>query len=231
MNPTELQRRLDAVAAPHEDASEAERVRNRELVAARRRRRRVGGAAVAGVAAAAALVVAVTWGPPGDPLTAQPASPVRAVDPASLAVLAEECARSLPRGGPVAALAGGASDLARAVLYRFDDGETRFCTSFAGGSVDGPVTDDPVDQQVLRGWVSGGEDDPVDASVLGRRPAGAARVVVVTPDGREHPAVFLDRYWWTPVAVPDESQFAGTTWAAFDTQGRLVDQGPVRPAD
>ena len=232
MNPTELQRRLDALAVPPQDASVAEQARNRELVAARRRRRRAGGAVVAGVAAAVAVVVAVTGDLPGSSLTAQPAGPpqARAADPASLRAVAEGCARDSGRPGGVTALAGGTSDLADAVLYRFDDdGTTHFCTAFDGGSVQGEVPDVVPGPGAYQGGVQAGEDAPLLATLLGRRPAAYARVVVTTPDGQEYRAVFFDRYWWTPVSLPEESLLRDTTWAAYDHQGRLLHQERVDP--
>lgn len=227
MNAEELQQRLDAVAAPHGAASEDEWTRNRELVGARRRRRRVGGGVAAGLAAAAAVVVAVTWNPAANPLSVQPAGPVRAqaVDPSTLNPLAEECAQTRGVHVGVTALAGATSGLGRGVLYRVTDGGIRSCVFLDGGTIDGPLADDlPIGQAVV-GWVGVEAADPAVGSMYGRRGSDYARVVVSTPNGQEYEAAFVDQYWWTPVSVAQATELDDTTWAAFDQQGRLVDQG------
>ncbi|MFD0481599.1 hypothetical protein ACFQ46_03255 [Kineococcus sp. GCM10028916] len=231
MNAEELQQRLDAVAAPAEVASEDEWARNRELVGARRRRRRIGGGVAAGLAAAAAVVIAVTWNPAANPLSVQPAGPVRAqvVDPSTLTSLAEECPRNNPQFAVVTALAGATSVDGRGVFYQVAGDGTWFCASLDAGSAGGRVgmliSDDRPDDQADVSWVGVGDSDPATASVLGLRGTDDARVVVSTPDGREFEAAFIDRYWWTPVPVAKATDLDETTWAAFDRQGRLVHQG------
>lgn len=222
----DLQKRLDAVAVPVQEASEADWARNEELVGARRRRRRVRGGVVAGLAVAAAVAIAVAWNPLGNPLSVQPAGPVRAqvADPATLNPLAEECAQNRGVFTGVTALAGATSSLGRGVLYRVAD-ETRFCVSVDAGTLDAPMLDDFPDGHALMGWVGLGKSDPAVGSMYGPRADDYARVVVTTPDGQEYEAAFVDQYWWTPVSVSQASQLDDTTWAAFDRQGRLVDQG------
>ncbi|WP_328293902.1 hypothetical protein OG218_14370 [Kineococcus sp. NBC_00420] len=228
----DLQKLLDAVAVPIEAATEDQWARNRELVGARRRRRRIGGGVVAGLAAAAAVAIAVTWNPSGNPLSVQPAGPVRAqvVDPSTLTPLAEDCAHRRGVYTDVTALAGATSAAGRGVLYEVAGGETRFCVSLDGGAVDGPISDDFPGDQVLGGWVGAGDSDPATASVFGLRGSDDARVVVSTPDGKEFEAAFFDRYWWTPVPVVKATDLDETTWAAFDRQGRLVHQGRLSRA-
>ena len=231
MNAEELQQRLDAVAAPHGSASEDEWTRNRKLVGARRRRRRVGGGVAAGLAAAAAVAVAITWNPAANPLSVQPAGPARAqvADPSTLTPMAEDCARNRGVSTSVTALAGATSVAGRGVLYQVTGGGTWFCASLdagsVGGNLDGPISDAFPNDQALTGWVGNEDDDPATGSMFGRRGDEYARVVVTTPEGKEYEAAFFDQYWWTPVAVPRSLELDDTTWAAFDRQGRLVDQG------
>jgi hypothetical protein len=229
VNAEELQQRLDAVAAPAAVASAVAGARNRELVGARRRRRRVGGGVAAGLAAAAAVVLAVTWNPSGNPLSVQPAGPVRAqvVDPSTLTSLAEECAKNSQQPAGVTALAGATSVDGQGVLYQVAGGGTRFCVSLDGGSVDGPISADWPDDRADMGSVGAGESDPATASLFGLRGTDYARVVASTPDGKEYEAAFFDRYWWVPVPVAKATELDETTWAAFDRQGRLVHQGRV----
>lgn len=182
-----------------------------------------------GVVTAAAAAVVVVWSPLGNPSPAEPARPpqVHVALPGELTATAGECVRGLQRRDGHTVLAGGAGELATSALYRFADGDTHFCVSFAAGSVDNRITGGSPGRQVLWGWVESGEDGSFDASLFGPRSGDWARVVVTTPDGQRYRAVFFDRYWWTPVHVAEHSLLDDTRWTAYDRYGRLVGQGRV----
>ena len=176
------------------------------------------------------LVALVTvWSPLGDPFPAEPtrAPQVEVAEPATLRTTAGECVWDLQRADPYDVLAGGEGALATSALYRFADGETRFCVSFAHGHVDNRVEAGSLGRQVLWGWVESRPTGSFDASLFGPRKADYARVVVTTPDAQEYQAVFVDRYWWTPVHVAEHALLDDTRWAAYDRYGRLVGQGRV----
>lgn len=252
MNPTDLQRRLDAVALGDtpETATGQDWERNRALVARRRRRRRLGTGAVAGLAAAAAVALALAWNPPSNDLELVPAQPTDSslpqarahlVDPESLAAEVEECRDA---ADPVydtqtpTPIFAASSDLADGVLYRFPDGTMRFCTVFSGARADGPVSpqgaasDDPtaeVGAPRRETWASsnvdvGGRTGWV-ASSFGFVPADVERVVVSTADGQEYEAAVSDGRWWTSVWVPEEAMAQQSSWRAFDASGALVEEG------
>ncbi|WP_380159507.1 hypothetical protein [Kineococcus sp. R86509] len=180
-------------------------------------------AAVVPLAAAVAV-----WSPLGNafPAEATRAPQAEVARPATLRTTAGQCVWELQRADPYSVLAGGEGSLATSALYRFADGETHFCVAFAAGSVDNRVEVDSLGRQVLWGWVKN-QDGSFDASLFGPRKAGYARVVVSTPDGQQYQTIFLDRYWWTPVHVADQSLLDDSRWTAYDRYGRLVGQGRV----
>jgi hypothetical protein len=190
-------------------------------------RRRLGDVATATVAPLVALVV--VWSPLGNPLPAERTRvpQVEAVKPATLRTTAGQCVWGLQRANPYDVLAGGEGALATSALYRFADGETHFCVSFAAGNVDNRIEDGVLGRQVLWGWVESQPTGSFDASLFGPRKPDYARVVVTTPDAQEYQAIFLDRYWWTPVHVAKHSLLDDTRWRAYDRYGRLVGQGRV----
>lgn len=190
-------------------------------------RRRVSGMVSAAVVPVAVAVV--VWSPLGNAFPAGTERPpqVQVAKPATLRTTAGECAWGLQRADAYSVLAGGRGALATSALYRFADGETHFCVTFPAGSVDNRIAGGSLGRQVLWGWVKNPEDGSFDASLFGPRRADYVRVIVSTPDGQEYQAIFLDRYWWTPVHVTDQSLLDDTRWTAYDRDGRLVGQGRV----
>jgi hypothetical protein len=237
VNPTDLQRRLDAAALPTEEATSADWERNVVLVRSRTRHRRVRRSVVAGLGAAAAVVVAVTWHPPTDATRVVPAGPPRSsarlVDPESLQGAAQQCADRSKEPGAAVPLWGGRGDDVEAVLYRSVSGQLSFCSIVGGGvtavgavSPDGPLSQDsrtgeaPTRDFLMAGSL--GDSSDLTLSAFGFVPPSVTQVLLQLPDGRDVRAELEGGRWWAVARADEYVELRQVSWRALDSSGATV---------